>query len=146
MQSPLKYRTVLLRCARLLSDEFNELLLPYQLNYSLWQVIYFVQHQQETTSIDIAKYLNVSKPSIAKRVHALIQLNVLKQSSTDDKREKKLTLTLKGQQLFKQCSEHIDHYESQLLSDFEIKDLERSFSTLSKLLTQLETNKTGAQI
>lgn len=141
MPSPLKYRTVLLRCARLLSEEFNHILLPYQLNYSLWQVIYFIHDQSEVNSIDVARYLKVSKPSIAKRVHSLMQLNILQQVATADKRQKKLVLTPHGLELFAICSAQIDQYEQHLLNDFDKEQLAQSFNTLSQLLVQLQQPK-----
>ena len=69
MSPPLGFRSAMLRCARMLSDEVNTLLIPYQLNYSLWQVMYVIQEMNGCTSIEIAEILNVSKPSIAKRIH-----------------------------------------------------------------------------
>lgn len=141
MPSPLKYRTVLLRCARLLSEEFNQILLPHQLNYSLWQVIYFIHDQSEVNSIDVAKYLKVSKPSIAKRVQTLMQLDLLQQVATADKRQKNLVLTPHGLELFETCSLQIDQYEQKLLSDFDKEQLEQSFNTLSQLLAHLQQPK-----
>lgn len=141
MPSPLKYRTVLLRCARLLSEEFNQILLPHQLNYSLWQVIYFIHDQSEVNSIDVSKYLKVSKPSIAKRVQTLMQLDLLQQVSTADKRQKNLVLTPHGLELFETCSLQIDQYEQKLLSDFGKEQLEQSFNTLSQLLAHLQQPK-----
>ena len=46
MLNPLNFRASLLRCARLMSDEINIILLPHQLNYSLWQVLYVIQLKQ----------------------------------------------------------------------------------------------------
>lgn len=144
MTSPLKFRTLLLRCSRLISDECNVILLPHQLNYSLWQVLYVIEEQSEITSIDVAKYLNVSKPSIAKRVHALLQLDLLEQVLTKDKRQKKLKLSQHGQTLFRICSEKIDLFEQRLLVHINPKDLKQSSETLSQLLYELEHQSQGA--
>lgn len=143
MPSPLKFRTLLLRCSRLISDECNLILLPYQLNYSLWQVLYVIQAQSEITSIDLAKYLNVSKPSIAKRVHTLLQLELLEQVFTEDKRQKKLKLSKQGQSLFETCSQKIDQFEQRLLVHINPNDLKQSSETLSQLLYQLEYQSQG---
>ncbi|AMW78853.1 MarR family transcriptional regulator [Acinetobacter sp. TGL-Y2] len=144
MPSPLKFRTLLLRCSRLISDECNLILLPHQLNYSLWQVLYVIQEQSEITSIDLAKYLNVSKPSIAKRVHTLLQLDLLEQVFTEDKRQKKLKLSKQGQSLFETCSQKIDQFEQRLLVHINPNDLKQSSETLSQLLYQLEYQSQGA--
>lgn len=141
MPSPLKYRTVLLRCARLISDDFNEILLPYQLNYSLWQVLYLIQEHPAINSIDLAKLLNISKPSVAKRVQILMQLGFLQQVETHDKRQKKLILSKCGQSLFSECAEKIDSYERETLKDFDHFEIVQSFQTLNTLLEQLQNKK-----
>lgn len=145
MPSPLKFRTLLLRCSRLMSDEYNVILLPHQLNYSLWQVLYIIQEQIEITSIDIAQYLNVSKPSIAKRIHVLIGLELIEQVDTVDKRQKKLKLSQHGQILYQTCSEKIDLFEQQLLMKIAPVDLKQSTEMLTQLLDHLEHKSTGAK-
>ncbi len=145
MSPQLKFRASLLRCARLLSDEINTILLPHQLNYSLWQVLYVIQLKQGCTSIDIAEYLNVSKPSIAKRIHALMQLEVLEQVDTEDKRQKKLILSQKGIQLFQICSEKMDVFEQQLLFPLD-QDMQKiTLTTLHTLMDHLQGLKSGTQ-
>ncbi|UDM37075.1 MarR family transcriptional regulator [Acinetobacter haemolyticus] len=144
MPNRLNFRASLLRCARLMSDEINTILLPHQLNYSLWQVLYVIQLKQGCTSIDIAEYLNVSKPSIAKRIHALIQLEVLDQVDTEDKRQKKLILSIKGQQLFAACSEKLDLFEQRLLLPLDQAAQNSTLNTLHKLMEHLQEMK-GSQ-
>jgi len=145
MSPQLKFRASLLRCARLLSDEINTILLPHQLNYSLWQVLYVIQLKEGCTSIDIAEYLNVSKPSIAKRIHALMQLEVLEQVDTEDKRQKKLILSQKGIQLFQICSEKMDVFEQQLLFSLD-QDMQKiTLTTLHTLMDHLQDLKSGTQ-
>ena len=143
MPNRLNFRASLLRCARLMSDEINTILLPHQLNYSLWQVLYVIQLKQGCTSIDIAEYLNVSKPSIAKRIHALIQLEVLDQVDTEDKRQKKLILSIKGQQLFAACSEKLDLFEQRLLLPLDQAAQNSTLNTLHKLMDHLQEMKGG---
>ncbi|MGE8539200.1 MAG: MarR family winged helix-turn-helix transcriptional regulator, partial [Acinetobacter sp.] len=109
--SSTRFRAVLLRCARLLSDEINTILLASQLNYSLWQVLYVIQIHQQCTLIDISNYLNVSKPSISKRIQNLVELALISQIETADKRQKLFTLSEKGIQTFANCSQQIDQFE-----------------------------------
>lgn len=145
MSTQLKFRASLLRCARLMSDEINTILLPHQLNYSLWQVLYVIQLKKGCTSIDIAEYLNVSKPSIAKRIHALMQLEVLEQVDTEDKRQKKLILSQKGIQLFQICSEKMDVFEQQLLLPLDQDMQKRTLTALHTLMDHLQDLKSGIQ-
>ena len=143
MAIPPKIRTVLLRSARLMSEMINEVLEAYQLNYSLWQVIYLIHEHQCITSIDLSKILKVSKPSIAKRIQVLLQLNIIEPVKSLDKREKKIQLTAHGYSVFSDCSKMIDVAEQDLLSNFQIKDLQQTFETLEQILQKLENNKHG---
>lgn len=143
MAIPPKIRTVLLRSARLMSEMINEVLEAYQLNYSLWQVIYLIHEHQCITSIDLSKILKVSKPSIAKRIQVILQLNIIEPVKSLDKREKKLQLTAHGYSVFSDCSKMIDVAEQDLLSNFQIKDLQQTFETLEQILQKLENNKHG---
>ncbi len=141
MPNRLKFRASVLRYARLMSDEINTILLPHQLNYSLWQVLYVIQLKQGCTSIDIAEYLNVSKPSIAKRIRILLQLEILDQVDTQDKRQKKLILSIKGQQLFAECSDKLDLFEQQLLSPLDQTAQNIMLNTLHQLMDHLQEMK-----
>jgi DNA-binding MarR family transcriptional regulator len=143
MQTPFSFRASLLRCARLMSDEINTILLPHQLNYSLWQVLYVIQFKQGCTSIDIAEYLNVSKPSVAKRIQILMQLKLLTQLETEDKRQKKLILSAHGAQLFQLCTGKIDQFEQQLLATLDQKTQAGTLDTLHTLMQHLQTIKIG---
>ena len=134
MAIPPKIRTVLLRSARLMSEMINEVLEAYQLNYSLWQVIYLIHEHQCITSIDLSKILKVSKPSIAKRIQVLLQLNIIEPVKSLDKREKKLQLTAHGYSVFSDCSKMIDVAEQDLLSNFQINDLQQTCETLEQIL------------
>lgn len=127
----------------MMSDEVNTLLLPYQLNYSLWQVMFVIREKGGCTSIEMAEYLNVSKPSIAKRVHTLTALNVLIHVETEDKRQKKLILSPQGEDLFKQCSVEIDHFEKALISHFLPNDIQQSVSIFNRIIQTLECAKLG---
>ena len=138
-----KIRTVLLRSARLMSEMINEVLEAYQLNYSLWQVIYLIHEHQCITSIDLSKILKVSKPSIAKRIQVILQLNIIEPVKSLDKREKKIQLTAHGYSVFSDCSKMIDVAEQDLLSNFQINDLQQTFETLEQILQKLENNKRG---
>ena len=138
-----KIRTVLLRSARLMSEMINEVLEAYQFNYSLCQVISLIHEHQCITSIDLSKILKVSKPSIAKRIQVLLQLNIIEPVKSLDKREKKLQLTAHGYSVFSDCSKMIDVAEQDLLTNFQINDLQQTFETLEQILQKLETNKRG---
>ena len=127
----------------MMSDEVNTLLLPYQLNYSLWQVMFVIREKSGCTSIEMAEHLNVSKPSIAKRIQALSALNVLTHIETEDKRQKKMILSATGEALFLQCSAIIDQFEHSLINKFDTVDIQQSVGILHAIIHELESAKSG---
>lgn len=143
MNSRLGFRTSLLRSSRMICDEINTLLLPYQLNYSLWQVMFVIHEKQSCTSIDIANYLNVSKPSITKRTLILSQLGILTQLATQDKRQKKIALSDAGLQLYQTCASVINDFEQSMIQQFDQKDVVLSTALLNTLIDQLSAKKSG---
>lgn len=143
MNSRLGFRTSLLRSSRMICDEINTLLLPYQLNYSLWQVMFVIHEKQSCTSIDIANYLNVSKPSITKRTLILSQLGILTQLATQDKRQKKIALSNAGLQLYQTCASVINDFEQSMIQQFDPKDVVLSTALLNTLIDQLSAKNSG---
>ena len=143
MNSRLDFRTSLLRSSRMICDEINTLLLPYQLNYSLWQVMFVIHEKQSCTSIDIANYLNVSKPSITKRTLILSQLGILTQLATQDKRQMKIALSDAGLQLYQTCASVINDFEQSMIQQFDPKDVVLSTALLNTLIDQLSAKNSG---
>jgi len=133
------FRSALLVSARLMSDQINTILEPYSLNYSLWQVLHTIHFKHSCTSIDIAEYLNISK-----RIHILIELELLEQIDTEDKRQKMLTLSSKGLSLYEQCRSCIDQFEYSLIRHIEPEQLALVKATLELVLKQLQDSKRGA--
>ena len=138
MQNKLGFRSALLRCARMISDEINTLLIPHQLNYSLWQIIFVLNEKQGCTSIDMATYLNVSKPSIAKRTQILLKMGIIAQIATSDKRQKKLVLTQHGFKLYQTCADEINRFENRLKLQLNPEDITTSTALLHQLLEIFE--------
>lgn len=131
------FRALLLRSARLFSDEINLILQPHQLNYSLWQVMYVISRHPDCTSIEIAHYLNVSKPSIAKRIHTLQQLGLVSLQEATDRREKKLRLSDHGEVLYTTCSVSIQQLENSLLTHLTSQQVENSKASFEILIQAL---------
>lgn len=141
MQNSPKFRVVLLRSARLFSDRLNDILAQYQLNYSMWQLIYHIYDHDSITSIDLAHELNVSKPSIAKRINNLHKLDVIQFLESSDKRQKLIQLTEKGRDLYQICTIQIDQFEQQFLNQINPEDIAQSAETLQLFLSILERDK-----
>lgn len=135
------FRMALIRSARLFSDEINTLLEPYQLNFSLWQALYAIHQKKECTSIEIAEELNVSKPSITKRMQALEKLQLIQPLPSIDKRQKLFCLSNEGHKLYQICASQIDALEDNLLSAFAESDTKQTQHLLTQLIDTLQQRK-----
>lgn len=135
------FRIALIRSARLFSDEINILLEPYQLNFSLWQALYAIHQKKECASMEIAEELNVSKPSITKRMQALEKLQLIQPLPSMDKRQKLFCLSSQGHELYQICASKIDALEQNLLSAFDESDTEQTQQLLTQLIDTLQQRK-----
>lgn len=145
MSLPIQFRTSLVKCARLFSQEINTLLEPMGLNYSLWQVLYLIHHYQVRTALDIAHDLGVSKPSISKRIQVLLDKQLIEQIESQDKRQKLLQLTAMGLAHFQQCVQIIDARERELLSPLDPAEQAIAHRVLNQLIAQLWTPREDTQ-
>lgn len=138
-----KFRASLLRSARLISDEINQLLLPFQLNMSYWQALFVIEMKDGCTALEIAEYLNISKPAVSKRINPLLELDLITCTSTVDKRQKKLILTAQGRDIFMQCSVAIDHFEATLLEGFSAHEIAITKNVLDRVIEKMILKKQG---
>ena len=145
MSLPIQFRTSLVKCARLFSQEINTLIEPLGLNYSLWQVLYLIHHYQVCSALDIAHDLGVSKPSISKRIQVLLDKQLIEQIESQDKRQKLLQLTTLGKHHFQICVEKIDTREHELLSPLDPTEQVIAHRVLNQLITQLWTPREDNQ-
>ncbi|MDP4087160.1 MAG: hypothetical protein Q8934_21590 [Bacillota bacterium] len=56
---------------RSIVKKLNELLGEYELSYSLWMVIYYIEKFGPSTLVEISAFYNVEKPSITRSVQRL---------------------------------------------------------------------------
>lgn len=105
--------------------------------------MFVIHEKQSCTSIDIANYLNVSKPSITKRTLILSQLGILTQLATQDKRQKKIALSDAGLQLYQTCASVINDFEQSMIQQFDQKDVVLSTALLNTLIDQLSAKNSG---
>ena len=88
--------------------------------------------------MNISHYLNVSKPSISKRIQNLVELGLISQLETADKRQKLFTLSEQGVETFALGSTQIEAFEKQLLEQIASDDIESSKNILMQLIQQLQ--------
>ena len=88
--------------------------------------------------VEISRYLNVEKPTISRTVNRLESSGLIKRIPTTDKRERKITLTEKGNAVYQKAIEVVEAFEQELIkgiSDEEREIALRTIMTLRKKLT-----------
>lgn len=92
-------------------QSLNELLGEYELSYSLWEVIFYLKKNGPSSLIDIAKYYEVEKPGITRRVQRLEEMLIVEVIPSQNKREKIIQLTDKGEEIYELCRKKITELE-----------------------------------
>ena len=126
-----------LRLYRPLITNLNELLAPYKLTYSLWQVIFYLKNYGPSTLVEVSGYYNVEKPTITRRVHRLEELQMVRQIPGKDRREKIIELTEWGEEIYQTCRLKITDLENQVMKGIPYNEQSITFQTLPKIRDQL---------
>ena len=121
---------------RPLITSLNELLSPFELSYSLWQVIYYVENNGPSTLVDISTYYEVEKPTITRRVRRLEVLQIVEQIPGADRREKIIQLTETGEEIYQICRRKITDLENNLMEGIP----KEKQSALFQLLPEIREN------
>ncbi|WP_338752635.1 MarR family transcriptional regulator [Bacillus sp. FJAT-52991] len=111
----------------------NELLAPYHLSYSLWQVIFYLENEGPSTLVDISNFYDVEKPTITRRVHRLEELQMVRQIPGKDRREKIIQLTELGEEIYQECREKITDLENSVMERIAKDEQKVVLQTLPKI-------------
>ncbi|MBZ5752224.1 MULTISPECIES: MarR family winged helix-turn-helix transcriptional regulator [Metabacillus] len=118
---------------RPLITRLNELLAGYDLSYSLWQVIVYVENNGPATLVDISSHYNVEKPTITRRVQRLEESKLVKQIASKDRREKIIQLTKLGEEVYKACRKDITELEKSVMEGIPLEERVAIFEILPKI-------------
>lgn len=94
----------------------STLLAPYELSNSNWSLLNFLHEEQVATTSQIAKYWDVEKPTVSANVKTLMKHELVQTKQGEDKREKYLSLTEKGEKLHETISPEIKNLQKHLLN------------------------------
>ena len=134
----LPFRALLLRSSRLFTDKINILLQPYDLNYSLWTVLYVIKQAGSCSQIEIAQALKISQPAVTKRIATLEQGEFICFIPSENKREKIVSLSEKGKQCFIKAEKQIQQLEQQYSEGLSDAQIEQAKTVLSTFLQNLQ--------
>ncbi|WP_026575103.1 MarR family winged helix-turn-helix transcriptional regulator [Bacillus sp. UNC438CL73TsuS30] len=122
-----------LRVYRPLISKLNETLGEFELSYSLWQVIWYIYKNQQSTLVDISNYYNVEKPTVTRAVKRLEEKLIIKVIPGKDKREKVIQLTDLGEDLYQIIRQKITELEYSVMSGISKEEQSAAFQLLPKL-------------
>lgn len=115
----------------------NELLSEYELSYSLWEVMYYVKNNGPSSLIDISKYYEVEKPGITRRVQRLEKMSIVEVIPSQNKREKIIHLTSKGEQIYEHCRTRITELEHHIMKGIPEEEQLIAFNLLPKIKSNI---------
>lgn len=134
----LPFRALLLRSSRLFTEKINALLQPFNLNYSLWMVLYVIKHAESCSQIEIAQQLKISQPAITKRIATLEHEGFIEIIPTPNKREKIVSLSEKGLSIFSIGEREIQLLEARYSQGLSAEQIEQTKQVLQLFLNQLQ--------
>ncbi|WP_323704027.1 MarR family winged helix-turn-helix transcriptional regulator [Mammaliicoccus sp. Dog046] len=123
----------------------NKILEAYDLYTAQYKVLHDIAYNQPTTLVHVSKRSFIEKPTARKIIKKLIEHQLVQAvNSQEDKREKFLTLTEKGQLQFDEIHKKIKDFQNQSLeavdaSEQEIEQAQRLLKKLRKHLIEEET-------
>jgi len=127
-----------LQFSRYFTKKLNERLSEIGLYQSQWQIVYYLKHYGASTLVEISRYLNVEKPTITRTVDRLEKNLLIEKISSQDKRERKIKLTEKGNQVYEKAIEVVDAFEKELMLGISKDELNTSLRIIKTLKERLQ--------
>lgn len=113
------------------ADEFLERLKFGRVHH---RIIYFVGKNKRITIKELIKVLQITKQSLTRILHQLVEQNYIKVSIGNDKRTKNIELTSKGNELEKKLSDIQIKRIRDILNDADEKDINGFKKILYKMI------------
>jgi MarR family transcriptional regulator, transcriptional regulator for hemolysin len=111
----------------------NEILKKFGITYSQWAFIVYLHHHTSTPLVAVARYYMIKKPAITAMKNKFMEKGWICEEPGRDQREKRISLTVKGQQHFTLINLHIRKLE---VDFFQILDAEEQHQ-LQKMLSRI---------
>ncbi|EAK0440708.1 winged helix-turn-helix transcriptional regulator [Campylobacter lari] len=97
---------------------------PFGLKSSDWRVFVYLSYHQNSTLAPICEFYQMDKAILSRVVSKLAKLEYIEFLKADDKREKIITLSAKGKEIFFDANVCIRKYEKEILDILDEQDQE----------------------
>lgn len=120
-------------------QRLTNILAVHELSNANWSLMQYLANEDLATMSQIAKYWDVEKPTVSANVKTLTKLEIIQMKQGNDRREKYISLTEKGERLYENISPEIKFLQNQLLnnlSDEQQELFEKALSDMEKILKE----------
>ncbi|MGE7983110.1 MarR family winged helix-turn-helix transcriptional regulator [Solibacillus sp. NPDC093137] len=121
------------------TQRLTNILAVHELSNANWSLMHYLANEEQATMSQIAKYWDVEKPTVSANVKTLTKQELIQMKQGNDRREKYISLTEKGERLYKNISPEIKFLQNQLLnnlSDEQQELFEKALSDMEKILKE----------
>ncbi len=117
----------------------NDALKPYHLYSSEWTVMNFVSKHDQFPQSEIAAALAIEGAAISKTLAKMERKGLIARSTSDDKREKRISLSEKGKALFPLAQAAIASHRTQALSHIPPEQRHLMHACIRQILKNIRT-------
>lgn len=115
----------------------NEVMKPLGLYSSEWTVLNFVAKHDSFPQSDIAAALEIEGAAISKTLSKMEQKGLIVRTSSQDKREKRISLTEKGRELYPLAAQAAGSHRSAVLAGLSRDDRQQMLSFIQSMLDHI---------
>ncbi|MDN0047706.1 MarR family transcriptional regulator [Megasphaera hexanoica] len=118
----------------------NEVMKPLGLYSSEWTVLNFVAKHDSFPQSDIAAALEIEGAAISKTLSKMEQKGLIVRTSSQDKREKRISLTEKGRALYPLAAQAAGSHRSAVLAGLSRDDRQQMLSFIQSMLDHIHSD------
>lgn len=118
----------------------NGALKPLNLYSSEWTVLNFVAKHDSFPQSDIAAALEIEGAAISKTLSKMEQKGLIVRTSSQDKREKRISLTEKGRELYPLAAQAAGNHRSAVLAGLSRDDRQQMLSFIQSMLDHIHSD------
>lgn len=118
----------------------NEVMKPLGLYSSEWAVLNFVANHDSFPQSDIAAALEIEGAAISKTLSKMEQKGLIVRTSSQDKREKRISLTEKGRELYPLAAQAAGNHRSAVLAGLSRDDRQQMLSFIQSMLYHIHSD------
>ncbi|MFF2754545.1 MarR family winged helix-turn-helix transcriptional regulator [Psychrobacillus sp. NPDC058041] len=114
-------------------NHLNIQLAKHDLYRAQWTILFYLSNNGSATLVELSNYQGVEKPTITRTINRLEELGYVEQLSSQDKREKRMQLTLLGKNVYGNVRVTIDAYEQNILKGISDEDQLKVIQVMDKI-------------